>query len=65
MSGPKKKNRDLRFEIIKEAGSKHQREFVAQIFVDNEPLAVGSGYSKKKAEQAAAQKSCEVLNLNS
>lgn len=59
-----KENRDLRFEIIKEVGSKHQREFVAQIFVDDEPLATGSGYSKKKAEQAAAQKSCEVLNLN-
>ncbi|MDX2305560.1 MAG: ribonuclease III [Microscillaceae bacterium] len=58
-----KENRELRFEIIKEVGSKHQREFVAQIFVDDEPLATGSGYSKKKAEQAAAQKSCEVLNL--
>ncbi len=60
-----KENKDLRFEIIKESGSKHQREFIAQIFVDDQPLATGSGFSKKKAEQAAAQKSCEVLNLNS
>ncbi|MEO1653560.1 MAG: ribonuclease III [Bacteroidota bacterium] len=59
-----KESRDLRFEIIKETGSKHQREFVAQIYVDDEPLATGAGYSKKKAEQAAAQKSCEVLNLD-
>lgn len=59
-----RENRDLRFEIIKESGSKHQKEFVAQVLVDNEPLATGKGFSKKKAEQAAAEKSCEVLNLN-
>lgn len=59
-----RENRDLRFEIIKETGSKHQREFVAQIYVDDQPLATGTGFSKKKAEQAAAEKSCEVLNLN-
>jgi len=59
-----KESKELRFEIIKEIGTKHQREFVAQIFVDDSPLATGIGYSKKKAEQASAQKACEILKIN-
>jgi ribonuclease-3 len=54
----------LRFEIIKESGSRHQREFVAQVYVDDEPLATGIGFSKKKAEQASAQKACEILKIS-
>jgi ribonuclease-3 len=59
-----RENKDLRFEIIDEKGTKHQREFIAQVLVDTIPLATGSGYSKKKAEQAAAEKSCTVLNIS-
>lgn len=58
-----KESKDLRFEIVQEKGTKHQREFIAQVYVDNHPLAKGSGYSKKKAEQASAEKACEILNL--
>lgn len=59
-----RENKELRFEIIKEKGSKHQKEFIAQLFIDDEPFSVGSGYSKKKAEQSSAEKACEMLKLN-
>jgi ribonuclease III len=57
-----KEGKDLRFEI-EERGSMHNKEFIAQLNVDNEHLTTGSGYSKKKAEQSAAMKACEILEL--
>lgn len=53
--------REIRFEILSEKGSSQFREFVAQVMVDDEPFATGSGYSKKKAEQAAAEKALALL----
>lgn len=58
-----KENRDIRFEILEERGSRHQREFISQLVVDEQPFATGSGYTKKKAEQSAAEKACELLEL--
>lgn len=58
-----KESREVRFEIISEKGSKHRREFIAQVIIDGEPVTSGSGLSKKKAEQAAAEKCCEKLGL--
>jgi ribonuclease III len=48
-----------------EAGSYHNKEFTAKIQIndDFEPFSVGNGHSKKKAEQDAARKACEVLEL--
>ena len=56
-------NKKVQFEILEERGAIHNKEFVAQVTIDGKPFAVGSGYSKKKAEQAAAEKSCELLEL--
>jgi ribonuclease-3 len=58
-----RENKALRFEIIEEKGNLHNKEFIAQIVIDEKPFTTGSGYSKKKAEQAAAEKSCEILQL--
>ncbi len=54
-----KENKDLRFEIIDE----EDRRFTAQVFLNDEPMEKGYGFSKKKAEQDAAQKTYEQLNL--
>ncbi len=54
-----KENKDLRFEII----SEEDRKFTAQIFINDQPMAQGFGFSKKKAEQDAAQKTYAKLNL--
>lgn len=54
--------KEIRFEIISEKGNSHFREFIAQIIIDDEAFATGSGYSKKKAEQSAAEKALELLD---
>jgi ribonuclease III len=53
--------KDVRFDIIQETGAAQFREFVAQVSVDDVPLTTGSGFSKKKAEQAAAEKALDLL----
>jgi ribonuclease III len=59
-----KENKDIRFEIVEIKSSNNVfREFNAQIFIDDQPMGSGSGYSKKKAQQDAALKTCELLNL--
>ncbi|MEP0274497.1 ribonuclease III [Ekhidna sp.] len=55
-----KENKDLRFEIINE----EDRKFTAQVFLNETPMEIGYGFSKKKAEQDAAQKTYEKLNLD-
>jgi len=55
-----KENKDLRFEIIAE----EDRRFTAQVFINDAPMALGFGFSKKKAEQDAARLTYEQLNLD-
>ncbi|MTI21240.1 ribonuclease III [Fulvivirga sp. RKSG066] len=58
------KNKNVRFDIINVTNDKHHKEFTAQVFIDDKPLGKGHGHSKKKAEQNASQKSCELLKLD-
>lgn len=58
-----KENRDIRFEITELNHDSFPRKFEALVRVDDEPFGKGFGLSKKKAEQDAAQKTCEMLNL--
>lgn len=58
-----KEGKEIRFEIVEEKGSRHQREFIVQLLVNGEPVATGNGYTKKKAEQSAAEKACGILEL--
>lgn len=54
--------KEIRFEILSEKGNSHFREFIAQVMIGDEPFTTGTGYSKKKAEQAAAEKALALLN---
>jgi ribonuclease III len=56
-------NKSVRFEQVAEKVGGHQRQFRVQVLVANEVVAKGNGYSKKKAEQDAARKACETLNI--
>jgi ribonuclease III len=58
-----RENKEVRFEILEVKSKQNHKEFTAQVIVDNQPFGKGYGYSKKKAEQDAAQKSCEILEL--
>ncbi|WMJ75067.1 ribonuclease III [Cytophagaceae bacterium ABcell3] len=58
-----KYNRNIKFVISKEVGSYHHREFTAEVILDEEVISNGIGLSKKKAEQAAAEKACKKLAI--
>lgn len=49
---------------LDEEGVHHNKEFTAFVLLENENIAEGKGYSKKKAEQNAAMKACEALKIN-
>ena len=56
-------NKDVKFQLTEIKGSSHNREFMAELQVEGRPIAQGNGFSKKKAEQDAAQKSCIKLHI--
>ncbi|MEQ8473731.1 MAG: ribonuclease III [Marinoscillum sp.] len=59
-----KENKSIRFEIVQSNEDVRDRQFISQVVIDEEPLEKGFGFSKKKAEQDAAQKSLDQLNIN-
>lgn len=52
----------LSYEILEEKGPAHNREFVSRVLLNGEELGVGSGRSKKEAEQHAAQMALQQLS---
>ncbi len=59
-----KESKSVEFKLLDIQNLRHHKEFIVQLLVDGEPLGKGYGSNKKKAEQNAAQKSCEMLNLD-
>jgi ribonuclease-3 len=49
------------YRVSRESGPDHRKTFVVEVWVAGEPLASGSGNSKKEAEQAAARAALEHL----
>jgi ribonuclease-3 len=56
-------NKEIRFEILDVKKGRHVREFSAQIYIGEQPYGLGYGLTKKKAEQDAAMKTCDLLNI--
>ena len=56
-------NKVARFDIIHQKHSGNTTEFTAEVLLDDKPVATGTGYSKKKAEQSAAEKALAVLKV--
>ncbi len=54
----------IRFDILKVIESKHYKEFIAQVIIDDKPYGKGNAFNKKRAEQEAAEKTCRMLNIN-
>lgn len=54
----------VRFEIIRQVQSGTSSEFTSEVWVDEKPVATGSGSSKKRAEQAAAEKALALLHID-
>jgi len=53
----------VRFEMIEMKRNKNMKEFTSQVFINDQPIGIGYGASKKKAEQDAALKTCSELNI--
>ena len=58
-----KENREIAFESIKEANTDHQKHFEVSLLIDRQQISTGKGTSKKRAEQDAALKACQNLQL--
>ncbi len=50
--------------VVEEEGPEHAKRFTARVTAAGELLGEGSGTSKKRAEQAAAQRASEMLDGN-
>ncbi len=50
-----------RYKIINVSGPDHCKEFEINLYINNELMGAGTGYSKKSAEQSAAQKALDKL----
>jgi ribonuclease III len=55
--------RSVKYEIVEIEGPPHERRFTCAALIDGEQLGLGSGPSKKAAEQEAAQQALEALGL--
>ena len=51
-----------RYNVSKEDGPDHDRRFTVEVFLGSECLGVGTGRSKKDAEQAAAAQALDRIN---
>jgi len=51
-----------RYTVVKEDGPDHDRRFTVEVFLGAESLGIGTGRSKKDAEQAAAAQGLERIN---
>jgi ribonuclease-3 len=56
-------NKNVKFDIVQQKQSGNTVEFTAAVTLDDKPITTGTGYSKKKAEQAAAEKSLGLLKI--
>ncbi|WP_100373236.1 ribonuclease III [Bacillus sp. FJAT-45037] len=52
----------IQYIIVQEIGPAHNREFVSEVHLNDETLGVGTGRSKKEAEQHAAQEALIKLS---
>lgn len=58
-----KENKALKFEVNELKDQSHFKKFEAKVIVGKKEISTGHGLSKKKAEQNAAEKSCQMLNI--
>jgi len=56
-------NKAIRFEIVNVKPQGNVTEFTSEVFLNDEPVALGHGHSKKRAEQAAAEKALQSLDV--
>jgi ribonuclease-3 len=58
-----REGKQVSYAVLAAEGPPHDRHFTCAVLVDGEELGVGSGQSKKAAEQEAAQQALERLGI--
>jgi ribonuclease III len=56
-----REKRRLEFKVIQEIGEGHRKQYLVELYLDNEPVSRGQDFSIKAAEQVAAEKACEEM----
>ena len=56
-----KKNQVLTYTLVGESGPDHDKQFFVEVALNGEKVGEGSGSSKKRVEQSAAQQAIETL----
>lgn len=59
-----KERKSIQFQTIEEAGHGNKKQFVVHVLIDNITKGIGQGFSKKSAEQHAAQQAFEEIQPN-
>ncbi|WP_335870688.1 ribonuclease III [Bacillus sp. 2205SS5-2] len=54
----------IHYQILQEKGPAHSKEFISQVMFNDSELGVGTGRSKKEAEQNAARMALDKLKQN-
>lgn len=54
---------DLAFEMVFEDGKSHQKSFTIAVILSGKEVSRATNFTKKKAEQLAAMKACEILDI--
>jgi ribonuclease-3 len=55
--------RPPQYRIVKEDGPDHEKTFIVEVFIDNEPAGQGEGHSKQFASKEAAKAAMKNLDL--
>lgn len=58
-----KEKKDFRFELYNDGATSADKQYVMQLLVDNEVVGSAQHFSKKRAEQLAAEQACMVLGI--
>ncbi len=59
----RKSGQQLSYRMIGESGPDHNKTFTAEVLLNGEGVGVGSGHSKKEAEQAAAHAAIRKIEM--
>ncbi|HOT88985.1 MAG TPA: ribonuclease III [Bacteroidales bacterium] len=57
-----KKQKQIEFKVVGETGNGYKKQYIVNVFIDNEKISSGIDHSIKKAEQNAAEHAFQYLN---
>ena len=57
----RKSGQTLAYELLSESGPDHQKSFTMQVCLNDKPIGIGHGHTKKEAEQYAAKNGLEEI----